>query len=151
MLHLPPYKLKQRKRFYSAAFIKRVKTNMLPGCLFISVDVHKNTCPKHELHFQECVNDTEFAFRNPSSSFSPRTCFLYVGLVGRYSEPQPKAWPNLPGHRTGLFPGDGPAESPRHPLQERVRANPSPEEWAPSGFFPLTLQRKLFVLCTNLH
>lgn len=56
---------------------------------------------------------------------SPHSCFLggFVGLISRYPEPQPKAWPNVTGHRTGLFPGDGPAESTCHPLQEWVRAN----------------------------
>jgi len=44
-----------------------------------------------------------------------------AGLIRRNSEPQPKARPDDPGPGTGLLPGDGPAESPRHPLQERVK------------------------------
>lgn len=44
-----------------------------------------------------------------------------AGVVSRNSEPQPKAWPDCSGLRTGLLPGDRPAESSRHPLQERVR------------------------------
>lgn len=44
-----------------------------------------------------------------------------AGFVSGNSEPQPKAWPDSPGPRTGLLPGDRPAESTRHPLQERVR------------------------------
>lgn len=44
-----------------------------------------------------------------------------VGIVSRNSEPQPKAWPDSAGSRTGLLPGDRSAESARHPLQEWVR------------------------------
>lgn len=44
-----------------------------------------------------------------------------AGVVGGNSEPQPEARPDSPGPGTGLLPRDGPAESPRHPLQERVR------------------------------
>lgn len=67
--------------------------------------------------------------------------FFFVGLVSRYPEPQPEAWPNVAGHRAGLFPGDGPAESSRHPLQERVRAKLPREKSAAAaaGRTPATL------------
>lgn len=74
------------------------------------------------------IHSGEVKLFTSSVQFFLYTCLFFAGLVGRYSEPQPKAGPNLPGHRTGLFPGDGPAESPRHPLQERVRGNLSGEK-----------------------
>lgn len=58
---------------------------------------------------------------------SPFDFLLYLcmsvsaGIVSWNSEPQPKARPSGPGPGTGLFPGDGPTESPRHSLQEWVR------------------------------
>lgn len=53
------------------------------------------------------------------------TWSLYVsaGVVSWNSKPQPKARPSGPGTGTGLLPGDRPAESPCHPLQEWVREN----------------------------
>lgn len=52
-----------------------------------------------------------------------------VGVISRYSEPQPKAWTNSSWSGTGLFPGDGSAEGPRDPLQERVRFTDGERGW----------------------
>lgn len=52
--------------------------------------------------------------------YCPSSC-VSIGVVSGNSEPQSKAWPDSPGPRTGLLPGDRAAESTRHPLQEWVR------------------------------
>lgn len=44
-----------------------------------------------------------------------------AGVVSGDPEPQPKARPDSTGPGAGLLPGNRPAESTRHPLQERVR------------------------------
>lgn len=59
-----------------------------------------------------------------------------AGVVGGNSEPQPEARPDSPGPGTGLLPGDGPAESSRHPLQERVREGNQRE--GPEGCLSVT-------------